>query len=124
MRTAASLGTWRKDKEQLNLAGRLATDRRTPSSGPRPRPESCHLDLEIEDVPRRDLATEANLVDAAEQWQLARKTIISQHGRSAQLRYRLDHEDARQCRPAGEVAGEESLVTGEVPPPSRTLCGH
>src|SRR4029079_2794776 len=84
----------------------------------------AHLALEDQLVARPDLAPEAGFVDPPEQWQLALESFVAQDRERTHLGDRLAHQHAWQRRPARKVAGEEPLVTRQLPPPARRLARH
>ena len=75
--------------------------------------------MELQRVAGLDLPAEAGAVEPAEQGQLAGEPRVGQHGDRTDLGDGFAHQHAGQRRPAGKVAGEEPLVTGQPPPTRR-----
>ena len=76
------------------------------------------LDLEAQGVSRHDLPAEADLLDAAEEDDLAPVLGQRQHGHRTRLRQRLELQDPGEHRVAGEVTPEHVLLAGQL------LLGH
>ena len=108
---AASTSTKRSSASQANC---------TVHGGPTgslagPSRHAAQRDLEIEPLTGDDLATEPGPLDATEQRQLAGVGRVGQHRHSPQLGQCFHHQHPRKGRPSGKVAGEEGLLTGQLP---------
>jgi hypothetical protein len=82
---------------------------------PGARREAPDRDLEVQGISRHDLTAEAGPVYAPEQREPVAVALIGEHDRGRELRERLDHQDSRQDRIAGKMAGEELLFPAQVP---------
>ena len=102
-------------EHQVALAGGLAVEHGLAAALAGARRQAAHLHGQLEGVAGADLAAEAGAVETAEQRQLAGVALVGEHGDRADLGDGLAHQHAGQRRAAGEVAGEEPLVAGEVP---------
>src|SRR5687768_16588612 len=72
----------------------------------------CHL--EAQRIAGNHHATEAAIVDAREEAELAAVLVQAHDADAGGLRECLDHEDAGHDRAAGEVPGELRLVGGDL----------
>ena len=104
-----------EDEEEVGLAGQLTTYRcpTTSLSGPGGKAAQGHF--EIKTLARQHLAAEPGPLDPPEQRELACESIVGQNSNPAQLRQRLDHEDAGKGGASREVAGKKGFVAGQLP---------
>ena len=108
----------RATNSQVTAKSNLASQAVSPSTEARlapsaPRAQLLDLDREQHLVAGSNDAPEANVFDAAEQWQRTGVTLVAQQRDRAGLRQRLELEHAREDRIAGKVPGEEILVAAD-----------
>jgi hypothetical protein len=104
-----------QDEEELGLAGQVTTHRCPTASFSGAGRKAAEGHLQIEALTGQYLAPETRPLDATEERELARESIVGQNGDAAQLGQRFDHEDTGESGTSGKVAGKESFVAGQLP---------
>ncbi len=114
----------RRSARREDRPGKRATRRPWPAPCPSPpEPTSGPDGPRARAVAGHHLSSEPCLLDTAEEREPPGITRVGEHGHGSQLGQGLDHEDARKDRVAGEVAGEEVLVAGQLPSSGCRLAG-
>src|SRR5919204_833452 len=97
-------------ERQPAAGGKLSAHGRPSVAAPDGPPHLVELADELELVARLDDPLEAAIVDAGEQCDLPPVLLLREDGDGTGLRQRLDDQNARHHRPAGEVALQVPLV--------------
>jgi hypothetical protein len=104
-----------QDEEELGLTGQVTAHRCPPASFSGAGRKAAEGHLEIEALAGEHLSAETRLLDASEERELARESIVGQNGDAAQLGQSFDHEDTGEGGTSRKVAGEECFIAGQLP---------